>query len=325
MKAYTEEIERLRRDLIATREKNGVFMDKENFDDLHSKVESQGQELSEKIQQVRSLQENLDGKEEELEVVKAQWEESKEELIIANQVLAETRAKVENLQHNLDRKEKELELVKAQWKETKEDLIVANQDLVESRTKVEKLQHLLLNTELERDQKQHLVESHVETEKALTNQASILLRTTEETTSDLDKLYKKLDRKKHVEEANLESGRRFREDLKDQFNTLCSKLDDFRVDYASFCGEQRKKFDQFLQIQETQFATMTNVATNYLTDMKDFVDKSHTYVADQPTGMTPQKKFKYDYPRELSATSPHERIISRFTSKREQEEKNEIF
>jgi kinesin family protein 11 len=57
LKAYTEEIERLRRDLVASREKNGVFMDKENYDFLTTQVESQGQDLADKIAQVRSLEE----------------------------------------------------------------------------------------------------------------------------------------------------------------------------------------------------------------------------------------------------------------------------
>lgn len=68
-------------------------------------------------------------------------------------------------------------------------------------------------------------------------------------------------------------------------------------------------------------------AISNVTDMNDFVEKScDSYVVDLPTGMTPQKKT-YDYPRNLSATSPHERIISRFTSRKEQEEnkENEIF
>ena len=49
-----------------------------------------------------------------------------------------------------------------------------------------------------------------------------------------------------------------------------------------------------------------------------------TYLVDLPSGVTPQKKA-YQYPRNLSATSPHETILERFTTKRREEEKNEIF
>jgi hypothetical protein len=49
-----------------------------------------------------------------------------------------------------------------------------------------------------------------------------------------------------------------------------------------------------------------------------------TYLQDHPSGMTPKKK-SFEYPRNLSATSPHEAILERFSSKRRDAEKNEIF
>jgi len=36
-----------------------------------------------------------------------------------------------------------------------------------------------------------------------------------------------------------------------------------------------------------------------------------TYLVDRPSGATPQRKA-YDYPKHLSATSPHEKIIMRY-------------
>ena len=48
----------------------------------------------------------------------------------------------------------------------------------------------------DRDQKSHLVEHHVKTEQELTAQARKLLTTTDDATSNLEKLYRKLDRKK---------------------------------------------------------------------------------------------------------------------------------
>lgn len=62
LKAYTEEIERLRRDLVATREKNGVYVDKDNYDLMVAQLESQGQELSDKIGHSRQLEEAVEQK-----------------------------------------------------------------------------------------------------------------------------------------------------------------------------------------------------------------------------------------------------------------------
>ena len=46
MKGYTEEIERLRRDLLATREQTGVFLAPENYNAMCGRLEEQGRRLS---------------------------------------------------------------------------------------------------------------------------------------------------------------------------------------------------------------------------------------------------------------------------------------
>eukprot|EP00041_Stephanoeca_diplocostata_P036746 m.1352773 g.1352773 ORF g.1352773 m.1352773 type:complete len:1030 (+) comp24927_c0_seq6:103-3192(+) len=53
MKEYAVEIEKLKKDLLASREKNGVFLSKERYDDMESAIESQREnvkELTEKIE-----------------------------------------------------------------------------------------------------------------------------------------------------------------------------------------------------------------------------------------------------------------------------------
>jgi len=62
LKEYTEEIERLRRDLHACREKNGVFMDKENHDQLLADLESQRQEINENAKLAKTLEETIRAK-----------------------------------------------------------------------------------------------------------------------------------------------------------------------------------------------------------------------------------------------------------------------
>lgn len=49
---YTEEIERLKKDLYAAREKNGIFLSAENYEGMESKIKSQREiikELEDKI------------------------------------------------------------------------------------------------------------------------------------------------------------------------------------------------------------------------------------------------------------------------------------
>jgi len=63
LKEYTEEIERLRRDLLASRERNGVYLAQENYNDMQSLIENQTKEIEEKITHIKVLQETMEAKE----------------------------------------------------------------------------------------------------------------------------------------------------------------------------------------------------------------------------------------------------------------------
>lgn len=63
LKEYTEEIERLRRDLLAARERNGVYLAQENYNDMQSLIENQNKELDEKIAHIKVLKETMEAKE----------------------------------------------------------------------------------------------------------------------------------------------------------------------------------------------------------------------------------------------------------------------
>lgn len=56
------EIERLRRDLMAMREKNGVYLAHENYQDMINTMESQAQEITERIGHIRALEGEIDKK-----------------------------------------------------------------------------------------------------------------------------------------------------------------------------------------------------------------------------------------------------------------------
>lgn len=63
LKEYTEEIERLRRDLAATRERNGVYLAHENYTEMQTQIEYQGKEIEEKINHIKALEETMQSKE----------------------------------------------------------------------------------------------------------------------------------------------------------------------------------------------------------------------------------------------------------------------
>lgn len=63
LKEYTEEIERLRRDLLAARERNGVYLAHENYNEMQTLIENQTKEIEEKITHIKVLKETMEAKE----------------------------------------------------------------------------------------------------------------------------------------------------------------------------------------------------------------------------------------------------------------------
>lgn len=63
LKEYTEEIERLRRDLLAARERNGVYLAQDNYNEMQILIENQSKEIEEKISHIKALQAAMEAKE----------------------------------------------------------------------------------------------------------------------------------------------------------------------------------------------------------------------------------------------------------------------
>jgi PHD/YefM family antitoxin component YafN of YafNO toxin-antitoxin module len=63
LQEYTAEIERLRRDLTATRDKSGVYMAPENYSQMIMQLEQQQQEIGQMLAHIKALKEEMDKKE----------------------------------------------------------------------------------------------------------------------------------------------------------------------------------------------------------------------------------------------------------------------
>jgi kinesin family protein 11 len=63
LQEYTAEIERLRRDLAATRDKNGVFLAYDNYTQMIMQLEQQEQEMSQMLAHIKALKGEMDKKE----------------------------------------------------------------------------------------------------------------------------------------------------------------------------------------------------------------------------------------------------------------------
>jgi len=63
IKEYDQEIERLRKDLVAQRSGHGIYVDPDNYNEMTVKLDRQDMEILEKIQQIRTLEEEKERRE----------------------------------------------------------------------------------------------------------------------------------------------------------------------------------------------------------------------------------------------------------------------
>nr|XP_033796090.1 kinesin-like protein KIF11 isoform X2 [Geotrypetes seraphini] len=95
IKEYTEEIERLKRDLAASREKNGVFISPDNYEALHGQLATQEEQIAEYTEKIAVL-------EEELKRVTELFTENKKELDDCSVILQSTERELEQTQIDLE-------------------------------------------------------------------------------------------------------------------------------------------------------------------------------------------------------------------------------
>ncbi|NXC09673.1 KIF11 protein, partial [Orthonyx spaldingii] len=90
IKEYTEEIERLKRDLAAAREKNGVYISLENYEALNGKLTVQEEQITEYIDKISVMEEEVKRVTELFRVSKNELEQCKTDLQIKEEELEET-------------------------------------------------------------------------------------------------------------------------------------------------------------------------------------------------------------------------------------------
>ena len=77
LKEYTEEIDKMRKDLMAAREKNGVFLANDNYQSMLNQIEMGNQEMAEKINAMKAMTEEMTKLETMFEEVSEELKERK--------------------------------------------------------------------------------------------------------------------------------------------------------------------------------------------------------------------------------------------------------
>ncbi|KGL76230.1 Kinesin-like KIF11, partial [Tinamus guttatus] len=105
IKEYTEEIERLKRDLAAAREKNGVYISLENYEALNGKLTAQEEQIAEYIDKISAMEEEVKRITELFTVNKNELEQCKTDLQIKEKELEETQKDLQETKVHLAEEE----------------------------------------------------------------------------------------------------------------------------------------------------------------------------------------------------------------------------
>ncbi|XP_067156176.1 kinesin-like protein KIF11 [Apteryx mantelli] len=105
IKEYTEEIERLKRDLAAAREKNGVYISLENYEALNGKLTVQEEQIAEYIDKISAMEEEVKRITELFTVNKNELEQCKTDLQVKEKELEETQKDLQETKVHLAEEE----------------------------------------------------------------------------------------------------------------------------------------------------------------------------------------------------------------------------
>nr|XP_006630558.1 PREDICTED: kinesin-like protein KIF11 [Lepisosteus oculatus] len=101
IKEYTEEIERLKRDLAAAREKNGVYLSSENYESMNSKIVSQEEQIAEFTEKISAMEEEVKRVSELFTDSKRELEQYATDLEEKQQLLQETHRDLQETKQKL--------------------------------------------------------------------------------------------------------------------------------------------------------------------------------------------------------------------------------
>ncbi|XP_063849661.1 kinesin-like protein KIF11 isoform X2 [Scylla paramamosain] len=131
---YSQEIERLRRDLLAMREKNGVYLANENYQEMQATMEAQATEITEKIAHIRTLEAEMEKKLQLFAEVRQQLETTSQELADTKERLSDTcntLSCTQKLLHTTAQEREEQRYLVSAHARTEEKLQVKGQTLID--------------------------------------------------------------------------------------------------------------------------------------------------------------------------------------------------
>ncbi|XP_065084198.1 kinesin-like protein Klp61F, partial [Ochlerotatus camptorhynchus] len=209
IKEYTEEIDRLKRELLATRDKNGIYLPEETYNEMLYKSEATTKELNDKVILIKVLKEDL----------------AKKESIF---------------------KEVSLNLIE------KEDMLRRTEDhLCHTKHELTTTKRFLNKTKRRYAEKKVVLDRHIKTEEALTNQAKELIEVVESVQQDTNGLHDTIDRRKETDHKNQSVCEQFVEQLKTRMQAMEGNVANLTQNCHQISSSIVSDWDNYLSNQET--------------------------------------------------------------------------
>ncbi|KAM4591688.1 kinesin-like protein KIF11 isoform 2-T2 [Odontesthes bonariensis] len=201
IKEYTEEIERLKRDLAATRDKNGVYLSSENYESMMTQITSHDEHISECTDKIALME---------------------EELKKVTELFVDSKTQLEQCAVELEEKQQRLE-------ETSRDLQQTKEKLTEEEFICSELSSV---------------------QESLYSTAGQLLSTVDASTSDVSGLHEKLDRKKKVEQHNVQIQQTFAQRMDGAFGNIQRCVQEHGAKHQHMLSSYSHAIDSVLVMNE---------------------------------------------------------------------------
>uniref|UniRef100_A0A8C4HTC6 Kinesin-like protein n=1 Tax=Dicentrarchus labrax TaxID=13489 RepID=A0A8C4HTC6_DICLA len=285
IKEYTEEIERLKRDLAATRDKNGVYLSAENYESMMSQITSREENIVEYTDRIAAM-------EEELKKVRDCPEEHRqdmEEVLVARTLmgLSAVRELNDSLRATVETQRALAGKVGPHWRSVflhAPELAGLREAAVQGLSSLQ-TEHDKLEDEIRRAQERHQT-GMKQTIQCLQDQLNLLAMEAQKDYTDLHSASKSLQKPlQNVEMHCTEQLRTAKVELTGRHE---------EVKQALIAVQNRTSLDQ-------------NVLEQQQAELQDHVETSQQLVhgflqeelqQDVPTGTTPQRR-EFVYPRQL--------------------------
>ncbi|XP_025153465.1 kinesin-like protein Klp61F [Harpegnathos saltator] len=290
LKEYTEEVERLRKDLTATRDKNGIYLSQDKYDSMHALINWQKKKIQDQINDFKAMEECIESKEKIFNDVQSQYDAQTSELTKKTSELNDLTHSLQSLQDSL----KEMENSKDEQKYLVEmhastEKILRNQAesilnvVVEASEDAQKLHEILdRQTKIEEKNKELRMQMKSDFTKRVKDIEDNLMVHTKE----LEQFFSSIKEAQVYDKIVTEKGNALISNLQQDLNTGNATLKEYNSNIESNVQQLQKEIIE----NKTKAVATTDIISKTTEDLnlihKEFLAKIQSKISDFSTIMS---------------------------------------